>query len=248
MKRVVTGLMLGCLVGVAAAQPSTRSLSVEDRVYPRPGVSGSQGEPASNSNDYGLMLLLQKIDELEDEVQMLHGQLEELHHEVEANRKAERTRYVDVDARLKALAERNEAEATAEALEAETDVREQDREAYIAAREELLAKDYDGAVAGFTQYIEDYPEGQFRPFAHFWLGEIYRIKAKPDETSSIKEFSYVVDNYPEHSQVPAALYKIASLQAKKGDNAKAKATLQRIVQEHPNTNEARLAERMLGQL
>src|SRR5699024_4961584 len=102
--------------------------------------SGSQGEPASNSNDYGLMLLLQKIDELEDEVQMLHGQLEELHHEVEANRKAERTRYVDVDARLKALAERNEAEATAEALEAETDVREQDREAYIAAREELLAK------------------------------------------------------------------------------------------------------------
>lgn len=248
MKRLVTGLMLGCLVGAAAAQPSTRAMTVEDRVYPRPGANTSQPAPTSQDEDYGLMLLLQKIEELESEVQMLHGQLEELSHEVEGNRKAERARYVDLDARINALADNREAEAEAQALEEERDVREKDREAYTAAREQLLAKDYDAAVAEFTQYIEDHPEGQFRPFAHFWLGEIYRIKEKPDADSAITEFEYVVDNYPEHSQVPAALYKIASLQAQKGETSKAKATLNKITNDHADTNEARLAERMLEQL
>ena len=248
MKRLVTGLMLGCLVGAAAAQPSTRAMSVEDRVYPRSGSADAQPAPTSQDEDYGLMLLLQKIEELENEVQLLHGQLEELSHEVEANRKAERARYVDLDARINTLAESIDAEAEAKALEEDRDVREKDREAYTAAREQLLAKDYDAAVAEFTQYIEDHPEGQFRPFAHFWLGEIYRIKDKPDANSAIKEFAYVVENYPEHSQVPAALYKIAGLQAQKGENSEAKTTLAKITRDYPDTNEARLAERMLEQL
>lgn len=249
MKRLVTGLALGCLVGAAMAQPVTRPLAVEDRVYPRQGSAPTeQSAPTAANEEFGTVLLLQQIQELEEELQVLRGQVEELRHEVDADRKAARSRYVDLDSRISAVmgqAEQEELEAVAEE---KANLSERDLKAYTAARELLLARDYDGALAEFQQYLEVFPEGEFLPFAHFWRGEIFRIKEKPDTASAMKEFQFVVDEFPEHSQAPAALYKLASLQAEKGDVDKAKVTLKRLAKQYEGSNEARLAERMLEQL
>lgn len=249
MKRLVTGLVLGCLAGAAVAQPPTRPLAVEERVYPRTGAATTeQVTPSAAPEEFGVVLLLQQIQELEEELQALRGQMEELRHEVDADRKAARSRYIDLDSRISAVMNQAESqELAAVAADAENQS-ENDLNAYTTARELLLARDYDGALAEFQQYLASYPEGEFVPFAHFWRGEIFRTKEKPDRASAIKEFQYVVDEYPDHSQAPAALYKLASLQAEKGDVDKAKVTLKRLTKQYEGSNEARLAERMLEQL
>lgn len=248
MKRLVTGLVFGCLVGAAAAQPITRPLAVEDRVYPREGAAPQEQAAPEAEDDFGAVLLLQQIQELEEELQALRGQMEELRHEVEADRKAARSRYVDLDSRISALMSEAEQEEFAASAKEEENQSESDLNAYTSARELLLARDYDGALAEFEQYIESYPEGEFLPFAHFWRGEIFRTKEKPDHSAAMKEFQYVVDEFPDHSQAPAAMYKLASLQAEGGEVDKAKVTLKRLVKQYEDTNEARLAERMLEQL
>ena len=269
MKRLLTGLLLGAVAGAVQAQPATGPLTVEDRVYPRPQSSAAtdnRGDVSprdlSASPQGGVMMLMQQMQQYEEELQRLQGQIEELRHELERGREAERARYVDLDTRINAVAEASldqsgNTQAAADATEQANGSRasganganpESDRATYAAAREKLLARDFPAAGKAFEQYLSDYPQGQFRPFAHFWLGEIYRSQATPDRAGAMKQFQTVVDDYPDHSQVPAALYKLATLQAESGDTNRARVTLNRIVQQYEGTSEARLAQGMLDQL
>lgn len=260
MKRLFAGLIIGSLAGAAFAQSPTGPLSVEDRVYPRPqsdspsqpqqSGGGSGGQAVSQD---GLMLLMQQMSQMEDEIQRLQGRVEELQHELESGRRAERERYLDLDTRINALAEASieqgerQAQASGGARGGSASA-EEDRAAYAAAREKLLGRQFEEAGKAFEQYLSDYPEGQFRPFAHFWLGEIYRSRSTPDRNKAMQQFRIVVDEYPDHSQVPAALYKLATLQAETGDTNRARVTLNRIIRQYEDSSEARLARSMLEQL
>ena len=261
MKRLVTGLLLGGLAGAVAAQSPTGPLTVEDRVYPRPQSSAAparaQGQAQASTPAVpqdGVMVLMQQMQQYEEELQRLQGMIEELRHELESSREAERARYVDLDTRINALAEAsldNPAQNAAPATDGGNGTAgnaESDRAAYSAAREKLLARDFPAAGSAFEQYLTEFPQGQFRPFAHFWLGEIYRSQPSPDRTKAMQQFQTVVDQYPDHSQVPAALYKLATLQAESGDTTRARVTLNRIIKQYEGTSEARLAQGMLDQL
>ena len=262
MKRLVTGLLLGGLAGTVAAQSSTGPLTVEDRVYPRPQSSAAparaQGQTQGSATavpQEGVMVLMQQMQQYEEELQRLQGMIEELRHELDSSREAERARYVDLDTRINALAEasldkapQDDAPAGDGSGNAAASNAENDRAAYSAAREKLLARDFPAAGNAFEQYLKDFPQGQFRPFAHFWLGEIYRSQPSPDRNKAMEQFPTVVDDYPDHSQVPAALYKLATLQAESGDTTRARVTLNRIIKQYEGTSEARLAQGMLDQL
>ncbi|WP_111657046.1 tol-pal system protein YbgF [Isoalcanivorax indicus] len=259
MKRLLAGLVIGSLAGAAFAQPPTGPLSVEDRVYPRP-QSGSPAPPHQGAGSGGqavpqdgLMLLMQQMSQMEDEIQRLQGRVEELQHELESGRRAERERYLDLDTRINALAEASIEQGERQTAQARGGTRdsasaEDDRAAYAAAREKLLGRQFEEAGKAFEGYLSDYPKGQFRPFAHFWLGEIYRSRSTPDRDKAMQQFRIVVDEYPDHSQVPAALYKLATLQAETGDTNRARVTLNRIIRQYEDSSEARLARSMLEQL
>ena len=250
-ERLISGVLLGGLVLTASAQ-STGPLSVEDR-------SSSRGQqvvtPAGGASEEGLLLLLQQIQQLQQEVQMLNGRVEELQHEIETGRRAERERYLDLDARINSLAEtgvaasERQTSATASTRNGGADADpEADRNAYMSAREKLLGRDIEGAGKAFRDYLEQFPQGQFRPFAHFWLGEVYRIQPSPDRQQAMTQFRKVVEDFPDHSQVPSALYKLATLQAEAGDKERAKVTLNRIIMQYEGSTEARYARTMLEQL
>lgn len=123
-----------------------------------------------------------------------------------------------------------------------------DREVYRQAREHLQQGEMKLAADGFNRYLQAFPDGQFRPFAHFWLGEILRREGETGIDKAMAHFQTVVDDYPDHSQVPLALYKLASLQAEKGNLDRARVTLNRIILQFADSSEARLARSMLDQL
>lgn len=251
-KRLIIGVILSGLVGVASAQSSTGPLSVEDRSV---SAGGSGGAPQrGGAPDGAVMMLMQQLQQYEQEIQDLRGMVESLQHEIDTMKQAQRDRYLDLDSRINALAEASlnqaveESDGRVSGGESAGKDGGNDREAYMAAREKLLNRDFQAARKGFRSYLDEHPGGGFRPFAHFWLGEVLRSLPDGDAAEAAEQFRIVIDDYPEHSKVPAALYKLASIQAEQGQQAKARVTLNKILLKYPDSSEAKLAKTMLIQL
>ncbi len=250
-KRAALALLLaGPVLGQAQ---STGPLVVEER-----GSSDGQGPDAASGaqggND-GLYVLMQQMEQYERQIQNLQGQVEELRHEVDRLKAAERERYLDLDTRINALVDQTKSAPQTDAEagddggnDAAPADPEADRAAYSEARGKLLERDFDAAATAFEGYLEEFPEGQFRAHAHFWLGEVYSNQKEPQLDKAREQFQTVVDDYPNHSRAPTSLYKLAGLQAKGGDTAKAKVTLHKLIKQFPDASESEMAKSMLKQL
>lgn len=247
IQRVTTALLLVGLVSPAFAQ-GTGPLAIEDRTAPAP-----QGQAPTQASDEGLMLILQQLQQYEQEIAALRGQLEQVLYEMDQMKQAERERYLDLDTRINALASTGAVAATGNdeqpvaGAEVPADP-EADRAAYMAAREKLLSSDFAAAGKALERYLADFPKGQFRPYAHFWLGEVYRGQAKPDRAAAMAQFRRVIEDFPDSTKVPSALYKLAVLEAESGDEARAKVTLNKVILQFPEASEAALARSMLEKL
>ncbi len=250
MKRLSLGVLLAGSVICAQAQ-ITGPLAVEDRAASSPSSSAT----ASVSDD-GVMLLMQQLQMQEQELATLRGQIEELRQQLEQMRQAERERFLDLDTRINALASSSApavaaAADSAEPADASSAVSadpEAERKAYLAAKEKLVAGDYKAAATAFESYLGKYPKGQFASFSHFWLGETYRGMTTPEPDKAMKHFNAVIDQYPDSSKAPAAMYKLAVLQYEGGDVTRAKVTLNKLIKQFPSSSDAGLAKSMLSQL
>lgn len=256
LKRLLVGIALSGLMSPGLTQ-SVGPLAVEDRsalVNDRASANAS-----SAVSDDALMMLMQQLQQYEQELGSLRSQIDEMRHEIEMMKSAERERYLDLDTRLNALTTRsgngsgnppvNPSTAGAPAASAASEVdQEQDRASYMAARELLYASKFDQARDAFSRYLKQFPSGQFRDFSHFWLGEAYRNQSKPAPDKAMAEFVTVIEQYPDSSRVPSALYRLAVLQAEGGDKGAARVRLQQILDRFPNSSEAGYARTMLEQL
>lgn len=244
-KRLFYGVILSGLMAPAFAQ-GLGPLSVEDRVQ-----SSRQTAAAS---DEALMMLMQQLQQYEQEITALRGQYEELRFELENMKQAERERYLDLDSRLNALssspatAANAQPESAAAPSTAGSASPEDERAAYMAARDMLYASKFEDARKAFEKYLANYPQGQFRDFSHFWLGEAWRSIEKPDRAKAMEQFRIVIERFPDSSRVPSAMYRLAVLEAESGKSAEARVTLNRIIQQFPTSSEAGYARTMLEQL
>ena len=247
-KRLFSGvLMIGLVVGAQAQ--TTGPLAIEERTLPS---RSAQAAPAVS--DEGLMLLMQQIQIQEQELATLRGQIEELRHELDTLRQAERERFIDLDMRINALAASSASTSAATESVEKPDTSapakdpEADRASYTAAKDKLVSGKYEEAAKAFEGYLAGYPAGQFVSYSHFWLGEIYRAMAKPQPDKAMQHFSAVVEKHPDSPKVAAALYKLAVLQYEGGDATRAKVTLNKLVKQYPDSSEAGMARSMLEQL
>ena len=120
--RLLAGALFSSLVLCAHAQ-GTGPLAVEDRSLSRqqaPVASASPSAPSSSISQDGLMMLMQQQQQFEEQIQQLNGQIEELRHELQIMKDAERERYLDLDTRINTLAEQGKTEQPDERPLAET--------------------------------------------------------------------------------------------------------------------------------
>lgn len=245
--RLLAGVVLGSLVFCAQAQ-NTGPLAVEERSLAQARSGGSRSAAAPMSQD-GLLLLMQQQQQFEEQIQDLQGQLEELRHELQVMKDAERERYLDLDTRINTLAEQGKTEQPDDsaASAAENDP-EADRDAYSAAKDKLIKRDFDAAAEAFEGYLNDFPNGQFRAHAHFWLGKVYSNLKTPKQDKAQAQFQAVVDDYPEHSKAPTSLYTLAVMQARDEQVSQAKVNLHKLIKQYPDSSEASQAKTLLEQL
>lgn len=123
---------------------------------------------------------------------------------------------------------------------------DESQQIYDAAYQDLVKGKYDLARQGLQQYLQIEPEGALADNAHYWIGESYY--SQKNYELSIKEFSAVLEKFPDGEKVPSAMLKLAYSQIASGKSAEGKKNLQALIKRFPQSNEANLAKSRLQEL
>lgn len=133
-------------------------------------------------------------------------------------------------------------------------------ESYKAAYADYTKGNYTLAIAEFREFVRQHPDSARADSAQYWIGESYFSigraaatagqpeKAREAIERSVQEFRKVFVNYPAGRQVPTALYKEALALAELKQPKVARARLQYLVDNFPQSEEAPLARERLKNL
>lgn len=111
--------------------------------------------------------------------------------------------------------------------------------AYLAAYELVKNKHFDDALTAMQNFIALYPRGGYTANAQYWLGELYMVKH--NYAKAIDHFELVLKEFPTSSKAAASNLKIGYALAASGKANEAKARLQQVRKNYPDTPTAQLA-------
>lgn len=205
--------------------------------------------------DYGA-----KTDQITTDIQLLQGRLEENNFRLaELAQKIDdravklsevAARVDDIDAKIKLL---SAGTSTAPAAASSQDKDKQSTpktiepsEAYRQAKSDYDKGNFDLALAGFQNYLAQFPDASQADNAQYWVGECYY--ALRDFNKAIEAFAKVIRNYPKSGKVAGAKLKIGLTYLNEKNPAKAKEYFHKVVKEHPGTNEAEIARDRLAKM
>jgi tol-pal system protein YbgF len=114
------------------------------------------------------------------------------------------------------------------------------------AYNDYLKGNYDLAVAGFENFLHQYPSTSLAAHAQYWIGESYANKH--EYRPAVDAYERLISTYPKSDKLPAALYKAALGYTELGDLAKGRSLFKRLIEEHPQSDEAARAKQKLAEL
>lgn len=122
----------------------------------------------------------------------------------------------------------------------------QAREVYDRYITAFKQGNFDAALQGFSQFLNEYPHSDLAANAQYWLGECYY--GKKDYARAIEAFDRVKTAYPNSEKVPAALLKKGFAYLALKDRNRASSVWRQVVDGYPNSPEAGKALEKLAQL
>lgn len=206
--------------------------------------------------------LAQQLERLRLEINQLRGQVEVLGNEVQSASKRQRDMYIDLDTRMKRLEQAGAAAPAPQpaappaaggakpppvaAAPAATGGGDAESRAYDAAQNQRRIGNYPAAIAGFQNFLAQYPKSPLAHRAMYWIGDSqYNLR---DFKTAITSQNRLISAWPESASVPDALLNIASCQIELGDSATARKTLEGLVTRYPASDAAEKAKRRLATL
>jgi len=120
---------------------------------------------------------------------------------------------------------------------------EEEKNHYTAAYLALKSGRYKEATRGFLSLLKTFPKGEYVDQAWYWLGESYYAQRKRKQ--AIDAFDTVVVHYPKSPKHAAALLKLGLAYKDISRTGDARAILQRLIREHPDSAAAERARRQL---
>ena len=194
--------------------------------------------------------LSQQLERLRQEVTQLRGQLEVSANEVQMASKRQRDMYVDLDTRMRRLevpaAAGAVAPAAAGAAAAASEATDVEARAYEAAQGQRKIGNYQGAIAGFRNFLSQYPKSTLSHRAQYWIGDSYYNLR--DFKNAIASQQRLISAFPDSASVPDALLNIASSQIELGEAAAARKSMDGLIARYPASEAAEKARRRLATL
>lgn len=202
--------------------------------------------------------LANQLQAMREELRTLHGQIEVVSNNIEANAKRQRDMYVDLDTRLRRF-EQNApaasapgstpppgAAAPAAPSSAQASSPASETQAYEAAQNQRRMGNYQGAIVAFQAFVSQYPKNSLAHRAQYWIGDSYYNLR--DFKNAIANQQKVVSTYSDSASVPDALLNIASSHIELGDTVAARKDMDTLVSRYPTSEAAEKARRRLASL
>ncbi len=207
---------------------------------------------ASNKQLTSSLLDMQtQIESLSAEIRKLHGQNEELVHNLQDAEKRQKDFYVDLDGRLRrfetadAAAPEKTIDKTIVSKSKPEDSLNETR-ALEAAYGFYKAEKYPEAVSAFQEFLTNYPKSTNTANVRYWIGNAYFVMK--DYKSSLENFEVLASKFDTYPKIAEVLFDIADCQELLNDNDSAKTTLKQIAAKYPNSDAAAKAKKELATL
>jgi tol-pal system protein YbgF len=239
MRPIVLAALVSVLAAGCASVPPDQD-PVQIRLNDLDGRISKVERVVSNQS---LLQMEQQVDTLQAEVRDLRGQIDDLENAKRELQKQQHDLYADLDERVGAL-EHGGGGGSAGA-EGGQGTSSTEQSVYGQAFDALKAGSYSVAIAGFQDFLNQYPSSSLAPNAQYWLGEAHYVNR--DFAAAESAFQAVLDKYPTSGKAPDAMLDLGNTQLAQGKTAKGRATLHRVASQYPGTDAANRAQTRLKQ-
>ncbi len=117
---------------------------------------------------------------------------------------------------------------------------EEEQAAYDRAFRALRETRYADAADAFASFLERYPDSAYAPNAQYWLAETFYVTR--DFSTALDLFNELLERFPGSNKEADAILKIGFSHYELRQWNEARAALEQVRAQHPNTTLARLAE------
>ena len=117
---------------------------------------------------------------------------------------------------------------------------------YSSVYNDYLMGNYELAIAGFQDFLVNFPDSEYSDNASYYLGVCYQEKGRYEQ--AISAFDQAINLYPKADKTPPAYYKKGSAQEQLQLNAEAIDTWRKLATIFPESQEAILAIQELERL
>lgn len=224
----------------------------------------------------GLQDMLNRIQQLQQDLQELRGELEVQTHSMQDMQRRQREQYLDIDRRLQQLENPaaggptaatgsaangvppmttapvtipplNPAPSSSPATPVPGSIEQVGEQAeYDTALATLREGRYKEAAQLFKRFLSNYPGSTYADNASYWLGEAHYVTRNFDRAQGA--FQSLVDTFPQSTKVPGSRLKIAYIHYEKKDWPAARKALTGIVTDYPGTTVSRQASDRLQRM
>ncbi|WCE30728.1 tol-pal system protein YbgF [Vibrio sp. SCSIO 43137] len=190
----------------------------------------------------------QQIDEMTAELDELRGLVERNSYDMKQMLDRQRELFIEMDklrneVKTSATAETDTSDTGSEGNSGTYSSDLDEEAAYKNAVDLILKKkDYAGAINAFIKFQSDFPQSNFTPNSHYWLGQLYF--ARKQDAEAEKSFSAVV-SFKDSNKRADSLVKLGDIATRNKQTAKANSYYQQVIKEHPNSASAKAAQKKL---
>lgn len=121
-----------------------------------------------------------------------------------------------------------------------------EQQIFQAARADYSRGNFEGALRGFQDLLDQYPSSPMADDAQYMIGESYY--GMKEYVDAVTEYDNLIKKYSDSDNVPGAKLKKAFSLYSLGKKGQAVIELQQIVQRYPNAKEAQIARQRLAEL
>jgi tol-pal system protein YbgF len=205
----------------------------------------ASAETEKEQNIRSILDLQIQMEGLNTELRKLHGQNEELVHNLQDAEKRQKDFYIDLDTRLRRI-EGGES-ASAERVDGTKDISADplgENRAFEAAYTLYRAENYQNATSAFRDFLKNYPQSVHEANVLYWMGNAYYLQK--DCKNSISSYQSLIDKFQDHPRVAESMLNIADCQVDLKNKTAAKKTLKQLISQFPGSDASEKAKKRLA--
>jgi TolA-binding protein len=236
-----------CALAVFGSASLYANVPIESRGLSQNSIEPSANSVAINSGATTANVptnlnwqIMQKNQQLENDIRALRGKIEEQDNEIEKLKHELTNRYTDLDQRLELLQQKVDPESTAPeednqqdtspstanssapvtanttktqapAISTQASAAELDKAAYTVALDAYKQGGAKKAIAPMKNFIKNNPNSVYISNAYFWLAEFNLAVEPTNYTEAKKNYNIVINQYPNSAKASLALYQLHNI-------------------------------------